>query len=194
MKKLIYGIAFLAITGGAVLVACNKQNPAPKRLTEKETTTVVQKSGGLTDDKTELFFESVAIVPQSHLMIKEGREFAQRFSLLIFDKSYVPLESYIINGVDYSDDGKFNDQIAGDGIYTSVISKPVSEYKEVPKGVAFVSDEFKYTNEMAAKFKIKAGCKFRTTYSGSSVFGVPCSWGGCVEFYDCYFEVESSWR
>ncbi|MDR0802541.1 hypothetical protein [Fluviicola sp.] len=45
MKKLIYGIAFLVVTGGAVLVACNKQNPAPNRSTEKETTAVVQKAG-----------------------------------------------------------------------------------------------------------------------------------------------------
>lgn len=50
MKKLIYGVALLAITSGAVLVACNKQNPNPNQTTAKtEIPLNVEKTGRLTD-------------------------------------------------------------------------------------------------------------------------------------------------
>lgn len=50
MKKLIYGVVFLAITGVTVLVACDKQNVVPTQATKKtETVSSIEKSAGLTD-------------------------------------------------------------------------------------------------------------------------------------------------
>lgn len=49
MKKLIYGVAFVAISAGAVLVACSKQELNPTTTKKTETTTSVEKSGGLSD-------------------------------------------------------------------------------------------------------------------------------------------------
>lgn len=51
MKKLIFGISFLAITGGTILVACNKQNPIPNKSTKTETSSNIEKTGGLTDSQ-----------------------------------------------------------------------------------------------------------------------------------------------
>ena len=187
MKRLIYGVAFLAITGATVLVACNKQNPTPNQSTKAKTEAVsdVEKSGAITS----LFFRSVAIVPRSHLMVNGGTEFAQQFSLLRFDESYTPLDSYIVNNVDYTDDGKFNDKVAGDGVYTSVITKPIASYVEVPFGIAFAAEDFEHHDEAASEFHIKFKCKLRTTYAGYSAMGFPCSWGGCVEIYACKGEI-----
>jgi hypothetical protein len=142
MNKLIYGISILAIAGGLILVACNKQTPAPNQSTNTKTETAsdVEKSGAITSQ----FFRSVAIVPKSHLIVNGGTEYVQRFSLLMFDESYTPLDSYIVNNVDYTDDGKFNDEVAGDGVYTSVITKPITSNSEVPSNIAFASDIFEH--------------------------------------------------
>jgi hypothetical protein len=187
MKKLIYGISFLAIAGGAILVACNKQNlnPTLKQSTQTETVSDVEKS----DVVTSLFYRSVAILPKSHLIISGGSEYVQQFSLLMFDESYTPLESYIINNVDYTDDGKFNDQVAGDGVYTSVITRPIASYVPVPADVAFASDDFEHFDEAASEFHITFKCKIRTTYEGYSAMHIPCSWGGCIEIYACKGEI-----
>lgn len=48
MRKLIYSTAFLAIIGGTVLVACNKQEVNPKTV-KTEQTQSVEKLGGLSD-------------------------------------------------------------------------------------------------------------------------------------------------
>lgn len=186
MKKIIFGISFLAITGGAILGACNKQEINPNSKTVKtETTPNLEKSGSI----TALFYRSVAIVPKNHLLVSGGTEFAQQFSLQRFDESYTPLESYIVNNVDYTDDGKFNDQVAGDGVYTSVIKKPIASYTEVPANMGFASDDFEYYDEAASEFHITFKCKIRTTYEGYSAMHIPCSWGGCIEIYACKGEI-----
>ncbi|WP_343636253.1 hypothetical protein [Fluviicola sp.] len=187
MKKLIYGISFLAIAGGAILVACNKQNLNPNQSPNAKTETAIdaEKSGAITS----LFYRSVAILPKSHLVVNNGTEYVQQFSLLMFDESYVPSDSYILNNVDYTDDGKFNDVVAGDGVYTSVIKKPIASYVAVPANVALVSDDFEHFDEAASEFHISFKCKIRTTYEGYSAMGIPCSWGGCIEFYACKGEI-----
>lgn len=50
MKKLIYGVIFLVIAGGTLLVACNKQNVTPVQVNSKaEKSPSIEKMGGLTD-------------------------------------------------------------------------------------------------------------------------------------------------
>ncbi len=186
MKKVIFGISFLAIAGGAILVACNKQIINPTSKTAKtEQTPSVEKSGVITS----LFFRSVAIIAENHLIIEGGTKFAQQVSLLKFDDSYVPLDSYILNNVDYTDDGQINDKVAGDGIYTSVISKPIASITDVPANMGFASDVFEHYDEAVNEFHISFKCKMRTTYEGYSAMGFPCSWGGCIEFYACKGEI-----
>lgn len=186
MKKVIFGISFFAIAGTTILVACNKQEVKPTSKTIKtEETPSVEKSGTI----TALFYRSVAILPKSHLVVNGGTEYVQQFSLLMFDESYVPLESYILNNVDYTDDGKFNDVVAGDGVYTSVITKPIASYVPVPANVAFASDVFEHVDEAVNEFHITFKCKLRVTYEGYSAMHIPCSWGGCVEIYACKGEI-----
>lgn len=99
------------------------------------------------------------------------------------------MESYIINNVDYTDDGKFNDKVAGDGIYTSVITKPIASYTQVPAGIGFASEDFEHYDEAINEFHITFKCKIRTTYEGYSAMHIPCSWGGCIEIYACKGEI-----
>lgn len=190
MKKLIYGISFLAITGGVILVSCNKQNMDQNQ--SKQISSNVEKSTILTSDEVALFYKSVALVPQKHLKLNQETEFAQRFSLLNFNESCVLLDSYILDGIDYSDDGQLNDQVAGDGIYTSVITKPIDQYYEAPINEAFTAETFEHIDEIPSGF-IKFGCKIKTTYSGYSAMGFPCSWGGCIVIYACKGSITFEW-
>nr|WP_294858680.1 hypothetical protein [uncultured Fluviicola sp.] len=186
MKKVIFGISFLAIAGATILVACNKQEVKPTSKTIKtEQAQGVEKTGAI----TALFFRSVVIVPQDHLLVDGGTKFAQQFSLLKFDDSYVPLDSYIVNNVDYTDDGQINDKVAGDGIYTSAIKKPIASITDVPANMGFAAENFEHYDEAASEFHITFKCKLKTTYEGYSAMGFPCSWGGCVVIYACKGEI-----
>jgi hypothetical protein len=49
MKKLIYGIAFLAIAGSTILVACDKEAVKPNSKTIGTKTSTLEKSAGLSD-------------------------------------------------------------------------------------------------------------------------------------------------
>ncbi|WP_341905190.1 hypothetical protein [Fluviicola taffensis] len=49
MKKIIYGTAFLALLGGAVLVACNKQNAKPDQTTSSTEVPLSIEKGFFTD-------------------------------------------------------------------------------------------------------------------------------------------------
>lgn len=100
------------------------------------------------------------------------------------------LPAYMIDGIEYNDNGKFNDEIAGDGVFTSVKKVVV---KGLTKDVSLkysAATSFKYQSESRG---ISFGCKVRTvtcpeTNWWNSCWPVssPCT---CVEFYDCEFEI-----
>lgn len=101
------------------------------------------------------------------------------------------LPAYMINGLEYCDNGKYNDKVAGDGIFTSVVNVRVTN---LPKGTAkkyTASPALKY--QSANKTEIKFGCKVRLVtcpesswYNSCWPFSSPCT---CVEFYDCEAEI-----
>lgn len=111
------------------------------------------------------------------------------FKIENFDNEFVLHNVYVIDGIDYVDTGDFNDQVAGDGIYTSLKSTVGDSSKKKSETRIIKSDKFKFNNKLATN-KVKIGCKFRMVYGGaSSWFGNSCD-GGCIELYDCSFEIE----
>lgn len=136
-----------------------------------------------------IFEESVMIVTTGRIYAADGNS-ARTFMLNIFDKEYIPKISYTINGVDFTDDGKYNDQKAGDGVYTAVTSEGVKVNEKV-QNYGIVTDKFKANTGTAGSFPkpyVKITCKMRTVYTGTSLLGFSCE-SGCIEFYDCEFEI-----
>ncbi|HLP63210.1 hypothetical protein [Flavobacterium sp.] len=143
------------------------------------------------------FEQSVAIKLGSRITTKEGgtSKSARSITLSNFNESYKLLSVYVLNGVDFTDDGKYNDLRAGDGIYTSVQLLPN------PRGTSsvgsyLISDDFKYMeNLISSTSKIKIGCKIRHVRSGFSILGTNCATNccGCTEFYDCEISIEIEW-
>lgn len=144
------------------------------------------------------FEESVAIKIGSRVAAKnsEGSKSARTFTLVNYDSSYKLLQSYVLNGVDFTDDGKYNDVQAGDGIYTSVELVPNLQSKTDLAGIYLISDKFRYSDSLtSAKGKIKVGCKIRYVRKGKTLLGDDCATNccGCIEFYDCEISIELEW-
>lgn len=59
-------------------------------------------------------------------------------------------KAYIFNGVTFNDDGKYNDQIAGDNIYTSVqeVNVDIKKGKNLKNNITITDDSFAYNNEL----------------------------------------------
>jgi hypothetical protein len=108
------------------------------------------------------------------------------FKIENFDSEFILRPVYVIDGVDFVDTGDFNDQVAGDGIYASLQPQVLTNTKKSSENRIVMSDKFKFKSKTS---KVKIGCKFRSTHKGESWFGNSCS-GGCIELYDCSFEIE----
>jgi hypothetical protein len=105
-------------------------------------------------------------------------------------------DSYVFNGVDYTDNGQNNDRLAGDGIYTSakLYDNPTNVADEEFHVIA--GDDFfdrdQLTQDLAAGKKPKIlpvphgrtrtrfHCTAKTTYAGESFLGFSCA-SGCIE-------------
>lgn len=152
-----------------------------------------------TDPATEieLFTKSVAIIKFNY-----GQTPSESVPLTVrmisYDENYELLPVYKYDGVEYSDNGLFNDAVAGDGIYTSVENLKLAQ-EDIYNGVEVnIGEDFLHKDklvtqvktEYAAKVKpggsIKFGCKMKlgkcpnTSWYNTSYFGEPC-----VFFYDC---------
>ena len=144
------------------------------------------------EKNTKIFLEAVEILPQGRIKLSEGN-YARIFNLNIYNQDYHPRISYSLNGEEFTDDGKFNDLVAGDGVYTSVEKRSVDLEKPQFKQLSFVSEQFIFT-KYEEKGSVTVGCKVRHIRQGSSLFGVSCeNWFGCFEFYDCEIEIEIEW-
>ena len=115
---------------------------------------------------------------------------------------------YKIKGVKYTDDGTFEDKIAGDGIYTAINKVTLNEMKSFTESKLNFGPELKFTenlkeylddnysiselgNTTSEKIKgsISLGCKVRLITCPETGFwdtcwplSSPCT---CVDFYDC---------
>lgn len=137
------------------------------------------------------FEESVALLPAADV-INAKKETAQAIGLKSFT-TYKLLPRYVFNGVDFTDDGKYNDVKAGDGIYTSGYASMKPEHS-FPNN-AVVDEKFTKIDQLNAwihanrfGFGVGINCKFRIVYTGTSWFGNSCS-GGCIELYDCKIDL-----
>jgi hypothetical protein len=133
-----------------------------------------------------------------------------------FNSDLVLKTQYYIDGIQYTDDGQFNDEIAGDGLFTSIqtyLSKNLKSgnnqdelnlgqnFKFNNELKSFLKEKYDYnttTNNsgksVARKSKIKFGCKVRTAecpetswWNSCWPLSSPCT---CVEFYDCEASIE----
>ncbi|MBP9793713.1 MAG: hypothetical protein KBC56_06915 [Flavobacterium sp.] len=144
------------------------------------------------------FEESVAIKIGNRIAAKNSglTKSARTFTLVNYESAYKLLPYYVLNGVDFTDDGKYNDVIAGDGIYTSVELLPNVKSKTDLSEIYLMSDKFRYGDNLtSAKGKIKVGCKIRYVRKGKSLLGDDCATNccGCIEFYDCEISIEFEW-
>ena len=148
----------------------------------------------IVDKNTNIFLESVAIIPQSRVDLPNGK-FARNFILDIYDENYKPLSIYTLNNEDFSDNGLQNDKVTNDGIYTSALTENTDvDLSSLQNNITFKSDKFKHNNnnKNLQTEGGKIGCKFYHTNKGTSLLGFSCgNIGGCIVFYDCSFEI--SW-
>lgn len=185
IKLLTLGLAvfLLSVT---TFIACTSNDNTQEKITENTS----QKIEDELTAKWKNFEESIMITPSSRVASKTNSNevSARSFILKNFNPNFNLESTYIIDGYDYTDDGKINDLIAGDGIYTSVILLPnlknnTSKNSTPQVFKSIVSSKFKHNDQLLTS-KIGISCKMRITHSGTSWFGNSCR-GGCIELYDC---------
>ena len=147
------------------------------------------------------FSESVLIV-QDFTNVRINKSKALEIKILNFHSEKELESAYMINGIEYCDNGKFKDKVAGDGIYTSVKNIKIIKLQE--KSVMLnMNEAFKHDKELnkylddklnvSGKVKVKFGCKTRlascpeTSWWNDCWFGSPCT---CIELHDCEIEIE----
>lgn len=148
------------------------------------------------------FDESVLILGND--MINEnskyGEEVPIKLELVNFNHDFVLEENYNIGGYQFSDDGKYNDEIAGDGIYTSLETFSLEEGKSEALN-AFqknsIGGNFKFHKELEQylqqrnldgsmdKGGIGISCKVRLVSCSGYYYCFPFKTCTCLEFYDC---------
>lgn len=169
------------------------------------------------DDKNENlndFSSSVAIINTHEVSQKDLSSLPITIKLVSFNSNYFLEEKYKIDGIEYNDNGLFNDQFAGDGIYTSVEKFNIKEFKSIntKSSDAFVSSNFIYIEEFKSwlkenydtrkdeksglkpklSAKVNVGCKMvtrpcpETTWYNTCYFSEDCT---CVYLEDCELDV-----
>lgn len=151
-------------------------------------------------------FEESVLVIQDLSVFKDKPETSEQaitINLVNFrtDRKFLP--AYTINNVGYNDDGKHFDQVAGDGIFTSV-KKVRYTGDEAGKKTHYVNaSTFKYTPALDAYYqknnidtsssRIGITCKIRTFQCPEQHWwdtcwplSSPCT---CIEFYDCVLDL-----
>tara|TARA_B110000027_G_scaffold33351_1_gene37022 strand:- start:301 stop:897 length:597 start_codon:yes stop_codon:yes gene_type:complete len=156
------------------------------------------------------FNESVAIIEpafSSYLYNKVDEEL-MIIELKNFNPHFKLSTQYKIKGVKYTDDGMFEDKIAGDGIYTAINKITLKKMKSFTESKLNFGPEFKFTENLKEyldenysigelentrnqklKGSIGFGCKVRLITCPETGFwdtcwpiSSPCT---CVDFYDC---------
>lgn len=176
-------------------------------------------------DKNELntnnygFDESVAILIHQNDMntAKLLENKYAKLEIKNFNPDFSLIDEYVIDGVKYTDNGEFNDEIAGDNVYTSINKTDISHLlKNVnDSDVVNFSPNFRFKSELQEELKtmyqldknesnysqkvegkIAFGCKVRLITCPETGFwdtcwplSSPCT---CVDFYDCEASIELS--
>jgi len=122
-------------------------------------------------------------------------------------ENQVMMTEMFIDGIQYSDDGQYNDLVAGDGIFSSIESHQliISSQKNLKKEMVIVhkGSAFKFEQELNSFIQnqfdtdkeplITIGCDFdivecteTSWWNTCWPFSSPCN---CVEFTDCHVEI-----
>jgi hypothetical protein len=198
LYKIIYSVAF-----GLLFISCDYND--------------------LKTSSPELGFnESVAIFQyglesSNSSKIKEG---LLRIKMINFNSDLVLSLQYNINGIKYTDDGNFEDDIAGDGLYTAINKVSLLDSEKLHftyKDKINFSSDFIFTDSLITYLKdsypsriskrnqiqkaggsISFGCKVRLVTCPETGFwntcwplSSPCT---CVDFYDCEASIEISFN
>lgn len=185
IKLLKKGLVFLLLSV-TTFIACTSNDDTQEKIAENTT----QKIENELTAKWKNFEESVMITLSSRVTSKSNNSEVSARTIIFknFNPNFNLESTYIIDGYDYTDDGKINDLVAGDGIYTSVILLPNLK-NNTSKNVisqthkSIVSSKFKYNDKLLTS-KIGITCKMRITYKGETLLGFSCK-SGCIELYDC---------
>lgn len=183
----------------------------------EESPTAVNEIGAITN-----FVESVAILQTVKRYNDDSRYKAGGIALTVqlkdFSNGVEMRPAYMIDNIEYCDNGKYNDEVSGDGVYTSVEKFSNDEKKsgdDFEGVIIHKSDDFKFEKDLKDYLKtnistnsseklansgpslsIKLGCKLRTvtcpetSWLNSCWFGSPCT---CIEYFDCEGEVVFTW-
>lgn len=152
MKKIIrvtslFGLIFL-------LFSCEKNETELESLENKD------------------FLTSVAIFDIGESISSKTSEDKLSYTLELksFDNKYRLKEAYKINDIEYSDNGKFNDLIAGDGVYTSV--NVFDSPKKSDLKISY-SKSFKYRDKISSySKKVLATSNKSNNVGENATFGI----------------------
>lgn len=194
IKNLTLGMLGTTVLSLGLYACSNDDAKTINSTTTKQKTSVVN----VEEYPNLVNLETTAIFLTPRVEVEENQH---ALTLYLKDFESAELEkNYIINGIEISDDGLGYDKIAGDGVYTSKKLFVPTEENFVEVKRSFVGEKFRYQGELneflnandylqvaGKKFKIavKGGCKVRYVTTGNSALGIPCKYGGCLEFYDC---------
>lgn len=158
----------------------------------------------LTDSEFQLFKESVAVMG-TYTRNLNGKAFVKEIRLVNFSSQLKMPVGYGLKGEVLADNGKGYDLKAGDGIYTSIGTYPITGKQaanavgiSVPVMQKVVVDQgFKYENDLDSrmtmdKIKIKVKCNIRFCGCPCQTFTCnACEWFGwsCITFDWCEVEV-----
>lgn len=152
----------------------------------------------------EQFLESVAIIGPFTTDLGNGT-LAKAIEIKDMSGTLELSGVFKLNGSEYSDKGLFNDQIAGDGIYTSVeVFKMEEVNQNLPEIIAMVSSKFKYADEpIVARHAsvngrtktIKIACESITLEECKDEHWWDTDWFGepCIYLSGCSFDFEWTW-
>ncbi|MFY8186923.1 MAG: hypothetical protein ACOVLC_03075 [Flavobacterium sp.] len=202
MKKIKF-LSIISFTIGILFTSCST-NTIDETAVDQEINNSASISRENVSSPSE-FLQSVALIQKGGIEdpLNNGK-YIFIIELKDFSENIVFNEAYNIDGVEYSDNGRFNDEVANDGIYTSVESYRIIQNDNnidvMNTTIVNKSESFQYGEELNnyihtpnAKTKVKFGCKVRTvtcpetSWLNNCWFGSPCT---CIEFYDCEASIE----
>lgn len=170
--------------------------------------------GDITKESLDDFGSSVAIINTNDISKQDLSNIPITVALINFNSNYMLEDKYKINDIEYSDNGLFNDEVAGDGIYTSVEKFDLSKSNNslnIKNSDAFVGSNFAYLEELkswlntdnnvdtyakgprpTASITVSVGCDIvtrpcpQTTWYNTCWFSNECT---CVYLENCEAEV-----
>lgn len=191
MKHPIYNLLKLSVFCVITLSACQKD----QAVIESEEVTNFQITGNERASNAEAFNEEVVFFfeTKKYQMKSDSLLMPLQLTIRNTDGNIPTNEGFVVNGIPLVDNGKGNDRIANDGIYTAIRSsyfhKEIIEMYEEDEVLAFTSPDFQgdlnyITQGLFVEFTITCDvtivdCPNEEWYN-TSLFGEPC-----VEFSNC---------